>query len=279
MVAQETAELIPGTTWEEYGRIEGVTQSILKRFRKSPAHAHHEIVSPRTPTPALELGHAVHYAVLEPAQFLERFIAAPKVDRRTKIGKETWAAFQLEHGDKEVVTDEQFETCIHISNACWSHPVASELLSGEGSNEVVARWQRDGLPCKARLDRVTTYGGWSVVGDLKTCEDAGEWAFGGACHTYGYHNQGAWYLDGLDMVAARERKFVLIAVEKSPPWALQCYVMDEPSLMQGRDENDKNFTRYAECQRTGEWPGYETKLKSLSIPQWAIKPDEWEAPA
>jgi len=266
---------VPGLTermsYEKYAALEGARYSHIKRFKWSAAHARQDILHPRDPTPALSLGHAVHAAVLEPQLFMDEFVAAPKCDKRTKVGKATWREFQGDNAFKEIITDVEFETCIRFSNACWAHPTAKEILSGVGQNEVVARWTQDGTPAKARYDRITSLASWSIVADLKTTQDAREWAFSADIAQYGYHNQAAWYLDGLDAISPHPRKWVFIVLEKSPPWAIQCYMLDDIALEQGRDENRVYLRAYAECLKTGKWPSYPAGLKSISIPPYALQ--------
>lgn len=54
---------------------------------KTPAHFKYQQSEQRKPTPAMIIGSAVHCATLEPEAFNERYIVAPKIDKRTKDGK------------------------------------------------------------------------------------------------------------------------------------------------------------------------------------------------
>ncbi len=271
MVGDFEAGLTPRMTYGAYAQLEGARYSHLKRFKWSAAHARQDILHPKDPTPALNLGHAVHAAVLEPKLFMDEFVAAPRCDKRTKGGKATWQEFQLENASKEIITDLEFETCIRFSNACWEHPTAKKILSGPGQNEVVARWMQGGTAAKARYDRITSLEPWSIVADLKTTTDAREWSFSADIATYGYHNQAAWYLDGLDAISPHPRKWVFIVLEKSPPWAIQCYMLDDIAIEQGRDENRVYLEAMKKCLKTGKWPSYTPDVKSISIPPYALQ--------
>ena len=76
----------------------GISNSGLGLIAKSPAHYQASLQMTRKQTPALQLGSAVHCAVLEPEEFGKRYALA-EFDRRTKEGK---AAYQemLENGQE-----------------------------------------------------------------------------------------------------------------------------------------------------------------------------------
>jgi hypothetical protein len=47
---------------------------------------------PVQPTDAMKQGSLVDCLITEPQNFDRKYVVAPKVDRRTKAGKEAWAA-------------------------------------------------------------------------------------------------------------------------------------------------------------------------------------------
>jgi exodeoxyribonuclease VIII len=108
------------------------------------------MIHPPQPTAAMDFGTALHCAVLEPIRFSKEYIAAPKVDRRTKEGKATWAAFEADNADKSVMDADDFLTVQRMRESAWAHPIAKQLLSGQGHNEVGAVWvnEETGITCK-----------------------------------------------------------------------------------------------------------------------------------
>ena len=76
-------------TFAEYADIDAVNWSPLSAMRDSPLHYAHRLRTPRTDTPALAMGRAIHTAVLEPDAFPLGYVVRPDgIDRRTKAGKE-----------------------------------------------------------------------------------------------------------------------------------------------------------------------------------------------
>lgn len=283
VTATETAvEPAPGLyrrmSWPEYLRIDAANHSMLRRFSRSPLHALHEMTHPSAPTDALNLGDAFHAAILEPERFRAEYVVAPKVDRRTKIGKAEWAEFEEAHRGLGFLTREQWDACVSLQNGAWNNPTAAALLGGKGFNECVAVWRdpSTGVLCKGRLDRLTRYDGWSVVVDIKTTVDAGAWAFGRSVAKYGYHSQAAFYLDGLATLAPMDRRHLLIAIESKPPHATAVYELSPVSIEQGRTNYARWIQAYAASVATGQWPGYPPTVEPLSIPNWALTPETME---
>jgi len=268
-----------GLSFSEYLKIDAINHSTLKLFAKSAAHAQQEILHPSAPTPAQDLGQAIHTAILEPARFRKEYVLAPKVDRRTKEGKAAWAAFEDAHPNATVLKEEDHSTCKGISESAWSHGIISQLLSGTGGNELVLLWddEETAAPCKARLDRITVYNGFTCILDFKSTVEASIWAFARACAKYGYHSQGAFYLDGCKALEAApvERRFLNVAFEKEPPYACAVYELTSASIEQGRMDYRKWMGQLLEARKTDLWPGYPTEIQQLELPKWAFTSEEW----
>lgn len=84
------------------------------------------------------------------------------------------------------------------------------------------------------------------------------------------------YLDGLNTLAPHDRKFVFVAVEKEPPYAVAVYELEEDALQLGRDDYQKHLAQYAECVKTNRWPGYGDGMDYVSLPSWAFRPIQGE---
>ena len=105
-------------TNKEYRDHEGVSRSELNIIRtKTPMHMKYAMEHPAEDTPALLEGRATHKYILEPDTFFDEFAIAPVCDRRTKEGKETYAAFLEESEGKDVITEEAFAKCKEMAEA------------------------------------------------------------------------------------------------------------------------------------------------------------------
>lgn len=168
-----------------------------------------------------------------------------------------------------VLTPETWDQLHAMANAVHSHPAAGSLLTGcPGEAEKSVYWNdaTTGVLCRCRPD-------WwrddNVIVDLKTTEDASPEGFAKSMANYRYDVQAAYYLDGVQQATGKRPKaFVFIAVEKKPPYGVGVYVLDSDSLELGRAQYQHDLRIYAECVRTGEWPGYGDKIQTISLPAW-----------
>lgn len=258
---------------EEYENIQAVNYSVLKYFDKSAAHAKEEMLHPKEPTKAMEIGNAIHLAILEPERFKSEYILAPQIDRRTKEGKADWARFEAENPGKSYLKPDEWQNCLDIIQAIKENAVASEILYGKGANEISVVWKdaETGLVCKGRLDRFTQYLGWSVVIDIKTTASAVEAVFASQVARMNYHLQAAFYLDGLNTVSQSEaeRRYLILAIEKERPFGMRLFELDNEAIEEGRYKYRSFLKMYKQCIETNVWPGYPAEIKSLSLPKWA----------
>lgn len=257
-------------------RADAASFTTLSRFERSAAHARWAMLHPPEPTPAMELGTAVHLAVLEPDRFDAECVVAPKVDRRFKEGKAEWAAFVASAEGKTVLDADDHARCLAMRDSVWAHETASEMLRGAGHFEVGAIWKdaETGQDCKTLIDRMGPFGGWTYCIDLKTAREANKRAFQRAVMNGNYHAQAAMILDGCEALAPRDRRFAWIAVEPDPPHAVAVYEPTMVMLGAGRERWRKWLHRYCQSKRTQTWPAYSPSVVTLELPKWAYYEEE-----
>ena len=104
-------------TEQEYRSAPGVNKSTLWNLRKSPAHYKFYLDNPPEDTTAMRIGRAVHAAILTPTAYKRDFVTLPAgIDRRTKAGKEEYAAFIEASAGKEILTEDcqQILSCYSV---------------------------------------------------------------------------------------------------------------------------------------------------------------------
>jgi hypothetical protein len=260
-----------GVTMAEYLAIEAASASLLGVLAtKTPLHARAYVTLPREDTSALIMGEATHYAVLEPELFDARYAVPPKVDKRTKIGKETWDAWVAAHPKQVPLTADEYDAARGMLAATAAHGEALRYLEGFGQNEVTLTWRDDetGEACKARPDRLARVDGRTWVVDIKTCRSASPFMFAKAVSDYQYHQKAAWYLDALNILDPRPRQFLFVAVESKPPFAVALYQLTDEAIQQGRAENRSALKLLASCKASGVWPGYPPEVQFIDLPRW-----------
>lgn len=240
-----------------------VSKSWLDRIDRSPAHLKVYLDGYSSDTPALILGRLVHTAVLEPDLITADFVTKPtEINRRTKVGKEEYAAWEKENAHKTIITADQLTLALAIRDSVASNKAAKALLQqGEPEQTVVWEHPDTGVRCKARADWLRE----NVIVDVKTTLDARPEAFARSIANYRYDVQTSHYEDGFDL-----DRFVFIAVEKDPPYAVAVYAADDLIRSRGEKARIRNLRTYAECQATDSWPGYDEVIKTIELPRWAV---------
>lgn len=258
-----------------YSAIPAVTQSLLKQFKRSPAHARESMLHPKEPSEALNFGNAIHCAILEPDRFVEDYVVAPKIERRSAAGKAAWIEFEDQNRGKEIISQDDYSMCQRMMESCYANDVAAALLSGNGRNEVTLLWtDRDtDVRCKALLDRVTSFLGWTCVIDIKSTRDASQRGFARQVAQLEYHLQAAFYLEGLNALSPADRRFLFVAIEKESPYCVTVFELEDESLKQGAAAFRQHLKTYAQCVTNGVWPGYPIGIVPLQIPTWAMEGD------
>ena len=255
-----------------YHSCDGVSKTGVMKLRRSPAHFK-ATDSEKDPTPALVMGSLGHTMILEPHKLHDEYIVAPEISRRSNSGKDAWAKFQQEAGDRQIISAEQLEQVKLIQSAVRAHPFAGPALSG-GHSEQSYFWHDPltGVLCKCRPDYVKTTRSGDWLLDLKTAEDASPEAFAKACANFGYHISAAMSLDGYAHVTGRlPLAYLFVVVEKSAPYGIAVYQLEQSAIEHGRDQYQDALCLYRECESTGEWGCYPVKTQTIDLPKWAYK--------
>ena len=259
----------PGLTNEAYHALEAVSPSRLKLLARSPLHFYDACLAPdrevKPATPAMQLGTALHTAVLEP-ELWDATVAVPPqtFDRRTKGGKELAAAFEAEAAGRIVLTPDDADQVRRMADAVRSHPAARFLLELPGRREPSYTWKdpATGLECKTRPD-------WHsedrrIVVDVKTTRDASRIEFAKSIANLDYHVQAAWNQDAL-----QAEQFITIAVENVRPFAVAVYPASGAMIAAGQRRIEAAMALLAECHASGIWPGYGDLVQEpIELPGW-----------
>ncbi len=269
-----------GMPAEEYHATPAMSASGLKLMRQSPAHYFGKQLDARrpvgSPTPAMVNGTLVHCCIFEPSEVEKRYIVKPEDhDGRTTAGK-AWTA-EAKASGREVVEAAALASAKAQAAALRALPdVAALLADGVGESSAIWIDEETGELCKCRPDWTFPAGDGVILLDGKTTRDASPEGFGRAIWTYAYHLQAAWYSDGYERATGkRVHGFVFGAVESEWPHAAAAYMLGDDVLEAARRESRRLLRLYAECKRTGHWPGYAAGINLINLPKWAqLETDE-----
>lgn len=272
--------LIYGLEANKYHAESALSNSLMSDIKRSPAYAWAVNFEPGRPprknTPAMMAGTLTHCAILERVQFDERYTVQPHdLDMRTTAGK-AWKSSASDSGIT-VIDGEQRQIAFDQRASVFAVPELESILTS-GKPEVSVFWadESTGVKCKARPDWLHRRAdGRAVILDIKTTREIEPEEFGRSVAKYGYHRQAAHYIAGLEAHGIDVAEFVFGVVSSVYPYQSYAAILDEDTLAQGREEVSELTAIYAECNRTGVWPGY-SGYQVVGLPAWARRSIEME---
>jgi hypothetical protein len=234
-----------------------------RELLKCPARFRYNQQHPRSPKRAFDVGHAAHKLVLGEGPELVRIDAD---EWRTKAVKEEVAAVRERFAVPLKPAD--WDAVHGMAEALQAHRLAPKLfVRGVAEHSLVWRDETSGVLCRAKTDWLRADG----IVDYKSCDAADLTSLGKAIWNYGYYLQAAFYLRGL---RANQHHgvpfFAFVAQEKEPPYLVQVFQLTDEYLAYGDRRSAEALALYAECEATGDWPGYPTdEIPLIEPPAWA----------
>lgn len=246
-----------------------ISNSDIKHISRSVAHYEAHIASEdESRSTALVLGQAVHDAILTPHEFEATFRRYSDTKSRNTKAYQAWEA--TNPGKVGLLPDE-YEMVERVRDAVLSHPVAKKILTADALCEESHLWtdEATGLPLRCRPDiRRADMG---ALFDLKTTEDALPSEFARSVGRYAYHQQAAFYLDGVTATTGEiYDRFGFIAVEKSAPYGITVCELTPEDIEHGRDRYRAALDKLAHHRNNPEeWKGYPLTIEAIEVPAWA----------
>ena len=238
-------KIVKDTNAEYHSQKDYISASGLKMIAKKSVH--HYLNADFKSTPSMAFGTAVHTAIYEPSDFHKEYHIIPKIDRRTKAGKELYAQHIEEAKEKTILEEEDHQRILTIlENLAKSE--AKEYVQGE--MELSHYTEFEGIKVRVRPDCVNKVAGF--ISDVKTCQDNSPRAFLSDIYKFKYHVQAAFYMDILGV-----NKFIFIAIETNAPYSIETYVLSDELLEKGRQEYKKAIADWKYYLETDVALGYD----------------------
>lgn len=253
----------------EYRQAEGQSQSHLKSILKSPAHYESAKNHSLIPTPAMEMGTALHCRVLDGEKaFQASYVMRPEgMSLATKEGKD----WKKSVGKKKILTTGGKDDPWNAVQGMTESLRKLDWFSGSDRNyikhnEVSIYWDWLGVRCKARLDRVLVDEG--IVLDLKTTDSVEYSMFQKKVVALGYDFQSSYYTKAAEAAFGKKFRFIFVAVERKAPYCVAMYEASPEMMAEGLSKNIGALRTYSTCSSLDLWPAPEPKLQVLDYPRW-----------
>lgn len=241
-----------------------------------PARFRYEQIHGQDPKDDFDFGTAVHTLALGTGT---RIVPIDAGNWMSGAAKAQRAACR-ENGTVPLLAKD-YERAKAVARAIRNNPTAAALLRpdrGVAERSLFWRDPQTGVWRRARPDWLTESAeGRCLIVDIKSTLSAEPTEFAKSISKFGYHQQGDTYIDGVtELGVGEDPEFLMIAVEKQPPYLTEVYAMDAFTLSLGRARNRRALQIYRDCMKTGRWPGYTNEITYLSLPPWAERSDSEE---
>ena len=237
-----------GLPFEEYNEIEALRASDLKDVDRCAYSWKHKKGFKQSP--ALLEGRVQHTCFLEHENFDQEFIIEPQINKRTKAGKEEYAAFLEEVGNLTPITSKMYEDCME------RRETLKDFIPDENDKvELTLCYMYHGHPFKSRLD----WHDGEYVWDLKTCRDASPRGFRSAVNMFRYHMQASLYVDACRALGMTAKGFFFLAQEKLHPYPHGVYTLSAEALKYGQAKNEQALHTLLVAQENDTYNPYNVK--------------------
>jgi exodeoxyribonuclease VIII len=220
---------------------------------------------------SLLFGSLLDCKLLTPKQFDSRFAIQPEyyTDEKgnekqfTKLSN-TCKKWIAEQGNKTIITvDKLFEVQQAIDKIKEDETIASFIKQSDTQVFISASWVDEdtklGIPIKALIDILpredSEYS--SCLADLKSTRDASPINFNRSVFSFGYHIQGAFYIDMINAVKESRDTFCFIVQENKKPFQVGKRILHVDFLDMGRNEYQAALRNYCKCLKSGFFPSYD----------------------
>ena len=262
--------IIQGMPEHAYHELPLASASQLKTLhRATPMHLMHWLDSPKD-TAAFRIGRALHCAVLQPSEFRGNFAVAPEVDKRSNANKEIHDVFEAELRPRTtVLSPKQARLVGELGNAVLNHHLATQMLDTCTEREVTIFAEINGVKCKSRIDAMSPDG--HVFMDLKTTGSlASTTEMEREIWKFGYGLQMCMYREMVRAVGRDPKCISIVAVEKSAPHGVACFVIEEEVLDMHVPLMNRLLSKWQQTIDKGDAPGWEQdEFIQLGVPAWA----------
>ena len=246
-----------------------LSYSSIKEFAKSPRQFINYRNKPKETTPALVYGQALHCMLLEPQEFNNNFVVIPKLDMRTKDGKETYARLEAESVGKTMIQADLHNELFSLTQYISSNPEFEVLMDG-AQTEVEERIDIHGLPFVTIKDIVKANG----VVDIKSVQSGQIDTLIKDFFNYQYHIQTAIYTQ-------KGESFAFYVVEKGEPYYNGLIQVSAEFTKYGRRELERLCVGFNYCLEHPEcfnmsydfWYMMDGVRPIISLPNWVKNKD------
>ena len=221
-------------------------------------------------SPTLERGKAVHSLILE---YEKQAVVRGPSDRRGNKWKE--AKQQAEQKGKILLTERDYDTALEIAESALFN---SEFLRSKISNKnfiseasIFTRCKKTGMLIKCRPDGLIipeSDKGKGEILDIKTTHDASPNGFQRELRKYNYDLQIAFYLHTMRCASLPCSEMYLVAIEKTPPYAVGVHVLSEIYIKHAEKRMIQTLEKMKHAEVSQDFSTGWPEINQVHLPAW-----------
>lgn len=221
-------------------------------------------------SPTLEMGKAVHSLILE---YEKQAVVRGPSDRRGNKWKE--AKQQAEQQGKILLTERDYDTASEIAeNALFNSDfLRSKIMSKNFIAEasIFTTCKKTGMLIKCRPDGLLVPQDNKSKGeilDIKTTQDASPEGFQRELRKYNYDLQIAFYLHTMRCASLPCSEMYLVAIEKTPPYAVGVHVLSEIYIKHAEKRMIQTLEKMKHAESTQDFSTGWPEINQVHLPAW-----------
>lgn len=237
MIASTTqgVQVFPDMPASEYHRRPELSRGAIHTICTRGLMAYrHSTTEPRTPTEAMDFGTVCHSILFGNPD--KELLIYKGTDRRTKAGKDEWAAVQDTAWNEArlPVKEAVYAEAVNVVEAVLNDPDAGPILKLPAYRELTVVWHDEeiGHPCRCRFDFLPENATQPII-DLKVVsalpKSPQKWAY--TAQDFGYDVQDCHYTAGAVAAGFGLRDFLFLLVESSPPYETAVFQLDRADVL------------------------------------------------
>lgn len=209
-----------------------ISSSGLRRILHSPAHLQRYLLRQFESTSRLDLGTAVHCALLEPERFQREYIELPVADVDLFHAHDLMLIEEQRGHPVRFLTETQMQAVRGICDEVARHPDIVKLLD-EGLAERSLFWRdsETGIRCRIRPDLLVMP---HLILELKTTFNSSLPVFQRTLQMQRYHLSAAMYLEGVRQLTGQSLNYVYLVASRDAPYQVRSLVPEAGMLEEGR---------------------------------------------
>jgi hypothetical protein len=273
-----------GMKYEEYAEINAFNSHLVPHTLRSLKHLDYVLKSEdeQDERKCFTVGRMVETLLFEPNEFSSQFQVIPEFYNGAKNEIKPWnlnsktckgILADIQRSGKTPIKSNEFTLAKTMAESVREHRTARQLVAAaERGIALVWKDETFGVLCKAFLDMLTVDSlnvDCKAIADLKTTINASKGDFRRSAGKFGYHIQGAMYVDGWRVLTGEELPFDIVAVESEPPHCVAVYRLDTEAIQTGQGAYTRALKRYLGYLE-GERSGYSDFVEEMQLPGYVV---------